>query len=41
LMKIRWAWDIDPEKFCLSRVSSTPPYFFEFVFFISLKLCNI
>jgi hypothetical protein len=25
------------EKFWLSRVSPTPPYFFEFVFFISSK----
>jgi hypothetical protein len=29
------------EKFCLSRVSPTPPYFFEFIFFIYLKLRNI
>jgi hypothetical protein len=32
-----WSW----EKFCLCRISPTSPYFFQFVFFISLKLCNI
>jgi hypothetical protein len=40
--KLGWLVGFRAEgKFCLSRVSPTSSYFFEFIFFISLKLCNI